>query len=126
MINTGVGPGGMGPSEFRSGGSGGSGDAGDSYVGVLECDVLLGAVSSLKHKRAVIRPVLARLRRLDVAVAEAGDPDRLRRALVVVATVSGEAAQVHRVLDTCERQVAGELEIELVAARRRVIGVHDE
>ena len=33
----------------------------DVYVGVLECDVLLGDVASLKHKRAVIRPVLARL-----------------------------------------------------------------
>ena len=38
-----------------------SGD--DVFVGVLECDVLLGAVDSLKHKRAIIRPVLARLRR---------------------------------------------------------------
>ena len=36
-----------------------------------------------------IRPVLARLRRLDVAVTEAGDPDRHRRALIAVATVSG-------------------------------------
>ncbi len=62
---------------------------GDSYVGVLECDVLLGDVGSLKHKRAIIRPVLARLRRLDVAATEAGDPDRHRRALICVATVSG-------------------------------------
>ena len=48
-------------------------------------------VDSLKHKRAIIRPVLARLRRLDVAVAESGDPDRLRRALIAIATVSGDA-----------------------------------
>lgn len=99
---------------------------GDSYVGILECDVLLGDVGSLKHKRAVVRPVLARLRRLDVAVTEAGDTDRHRRALITVATVSGEAAQVQRVLDTCERQLADEVEIELLTARRRVIGTHDE
>ena len=101
-----------------------SGD--DVFVGVLECDVLLGAVGSLKHKRAVIRPVLARLRRLEVAVTEAGDPDRHRRALLAVATVSGDIAQVHRMLDSCERQVAGEVEIELLSTRRRVIGTHDE
>src|SRR5664279_6274413 len=99
---------------------------GETYVGVLECDLLLGDVDSLKHKRAVIRPILARLRRLDVAVTEAGDPDRHRRALIAVATVSGESAQVHRVLDTCERQVAGEVEVELLATRRRLIGPHDE
>jgi len=101
-------------------------ELGDTYVGVLECDVLLGAARSLKHKRAVIRPVLARLRRLEVAATEAGDPDRHRRALIAVATVSGDATQVHRVLDGCERQVADEVEIELLATRRRVIGPHDE
>jgi uncharacterized protein YlxP (DUF503 family) len=99
---------------------------GDSYVGVLECDVLLGAVGSLKHKRAIVRPVLARLRRLDVAATEAGDPDRHRRALIAVATVSGESAQVHRVLDSCERQISEELELELLSTRRRIIGPHDD
>jgi uncharacterized protein YlxP (DUF503 family) len=103
-----------------------SASADDVFVGILECDVLLGAIGSLKHKRAVIRPVLARLRRLEVAVTEAGDPDRHRRALIAVATVSGESAQVHRVLDTCERQIADEVEIELLTTRRRLIGPHDE
>ncbi len=95
-------------------------------MGILELDVLLGQVESLKHKRAVVRPILARLRRLEVAVTEAGDPDRHRRALIGIATVSGEHAQVQRVLDTCERQVAGEVEIELLSARRRLIGPQDE
>jgi uncharacterized protein len=102
--------------------------SGRVYVGILECDVLLdpeSAVRSLKHKRAVLRPVLARLRRLEVAVAEAGDADRHARALIGVATVSGDAGQVHRVLDTCERQLAGEVELELLSARRRVIGPND-
>lgn len=100
--------------------------SGGTYAGVLECDVLLGDVGSLKHKRAVIRPVLARLRRLDVAATEAGDPDLHRRALIAVATVSSDPAQVHRVLDSCERQVADEVEIELLSTRRRVVGPHDE
>jgi uncharacterized protein len=96
------------------------------YVGILELDVLLGQVDSLKYKRAVIRPVLARLQRLNVAVAEGGDTDRHRRALIGVATVSGDPGQVQRVLDSCERQVAGEVEIELLSARRRVVGPQDE
>ena len=96
------------------------------YVGVLELDVLLGEIDSLKHKRAIIRPVIARLRRFEVAVTEAGDPDRHRRALIGVAAVSGDLGHVQQVLDACERQVAGEVELELLAARRRVIGPHDE
>lgn len=101
-------------------------DERQTWVGVLECDVLLGAVDSLKHKRAVIRPVIARLRRLEAAVAETGDPDRHRRATIAVAVVAGELSHVHRVLDTCERQVSGEMELELLSTRRRVFGTHDE
>ena len=96
------------------------------YVGILDLDVLLAHADSLKAKRAVIRPVLARLRRLEVAVAEVGDPDRLRRAAIGVATVSGDIGQLHRVLDTCERQVADDPELTLLSARRRVVGEHDE
>jgi hypothetical protein len=96
------------------------------YVGILELDVLLGEVDSLKYKRAVIRPIMARLRRLDVAVTEAGDPDRHRRALIGVATISGAPEQVQAVLDTCERQVAGEMEIELLSAHSRVFGPEDD
>ena len=96
------------------------------YVGILDVDVLLDRADSLKAKRAVIRPVLARLRRLEVAVAEVGDPDRLRRAAIGVATVSGDVGQLHRVLDTCERQVAQDPELTLLSARRRVVGEHDE
>src|SRR3954447_2407237 len=96
------------------------------YVGVLELDVLLGSVDSLKYKRAVIRPIIARLRRLEVAVTEAGDPDRRRRALIGLAAVSGEHGHVQALLDRCERQVANEVEIELLSAHRRVYGPGDD
>ncbi len=97
-----------------------------TFTGILEFDVLLGAVSSLKHKRAVIRPVLARLRRLDVAVCEAGDQDLHRRALIGVACVAGDPGHLQHLLATCERQVAGEVELELLSVRRRIIGPDDQ
>jgi uncharacterized protein YlxP (DUF503 family) len=96
------------------------------YVGILDLDVLLDHADSLKAKRAVIRPVLARLRRLEVAVAEVGDTDRLRRTTIGIATVSGDIGQLHRVLDTCERQVAEDAQLTLLSARRRVVGEHDD
>ena len=94
-------------------------------VGLLELDVLLGEVSSLKHKRAIIRPVLVRLRRFEVSVTEGGDPDRHRRAMIGVAVVSGDAAHIRDVLDRCEQQVAVEPELELLSAHRRLFAGDD-
>ena len=95
------------------------------FVGIMECDLLLGDVHSLKGKRAVLRPLLARLRRLQVSVAEIGDADLHRRARVGVAVVSGQAAVVGRVLDECERVVAGEAQAQLLTVRRRLVGPDD-
>ncbi|GAB3683180.1 DUF503 domain-containing protein [Saccharopolyspora tripterygii] len=96
------------------------------YVGALELDVLLGDVHSLKQKRAVVRPVLAELRRrFEVAVSEAGDQDLHRRALLGVAAVSGDASHVREVLDACERLVAARPELELLSARQRMLGPED-
>ena len=95
------------------------------FVGILELDVLLGDVHSLKQKRAVIRPLLARLRRFEVSATEAGDPDRHRRALIGLAAASGDSGHIVTLLDRCERLVAADPEVELLSARRRMVGPQD-
>jgi hypothetical protein len=97
------------------------------YVGVLEFDVLLGDVGSLKAKRSLVKPVVAELRRrFEVAVAEAGHLDLHRRASIGVSCVAADAGHVVDVLDQCERWMAGRPEMELLSAHRRIIGPHDE
>lgn len=96
------------------------------FVGTLRIDLLLGDVRSLKQKRSVVRPVVAELRTFDVAVAETGHQDLYRRAEIGVATVSGDAAQVQRVLDACERAVAGRPDIEVLSVRQRLFDEEDE
>jgi uncharacterized protein len=96
------------------------------YVGVLEFDVLLGDVHSLKQKRSVVRPVIAELRRkYEVSVAEAGHLELHRRALIGVAAVAPDADHVQRVLDSCERLVSSRVELQLLSARRRFLGPDD-
>jgi uncharacterized protein YlxP (DUF503 family) len=92
------------------------------YVAALTLDVLLGDVHSLKGKRAVVRPLVAELRRCypGVAVAETGHLDLHRRAEIGVAVVSATAANAMSVLDECERLVAGHPELELLSARQRL------
>jgi len=91
------------------------------FTGTLVVDVLLGDVHSLKGKRAVVRPILAELRRrYAVAAAEVGDQDLHRRTQLGVATVAAEAGQVGEVLDACERLVAAHQEIELLSVHRQL------
>lgn len=98
------------------------------FVGALTVDLLLGGnVSSLKHKRAVLRPLLAGLRRhLELAVAETGHQDLLRRAEIGLSTVSGDHAQVQRVLDDAERWLWSRQEVELVSVDRWLRSTDDE
>jgi uncharacterized protein YlxP (DUF503 family) len=91
------------------------------WIGWIEFDLLLGDVHSLKDKRAVIRPILADLRRTtEASVAEVGDQDLHRRAEIGVGVVAAGADRVTEVLDRAERLVAGRPDITLLSARRRL------
>ena len=91
------------------------------WIGWIEFDVLLGDVHSLKDKRAVIRPILADLRRTtEASVAEVGDQDLHRRAEIGVGVVASGADRVTEVLDLAERLVAAHPEFTLLSARRRL------
>lgn len=96
------------------------------FTGTAVFDVLLpGDSRSLKTKRAYVRPLVAALRRLEVAAAEVGALDLHGRAEVGVAVVAADAAHVRTVLDSCERLVAGRPEVELLSVRRRLHGADD-
>ena len=89
-------------------------------------DVLLpGDSRTLKQKRAYVRPIIAMLRRLEVSVAEVGALDLTGRAQIGVAVVAADPAHARQVMDTCEHQVAGRPEIDLLSVRRRLHGDDD-
>jgi hypothetical protein len=92
------------------------------YVAALTLDVLLGDVHSLKGKRAVVRPLVAELRRCypGIAVAETGHLDLHRRTEIGVAVVASTAGHCTDVLTACERLVAARPEVELLSARQRL------
>jgi uncharacterized protein len=93
------------------------------YIGALTLDVLLGDVRSLKQKRSVVRPLIAEVHRRfpGVAVGETGHLDLHRRAEIGIAVVSSTAANARQVLEACERFVAERPEIEVLAARQRLL-----
>jgi uncharacterized protein YlxP (DUF503 family) len=97
------------------------------WIGWLEFDILLGDVHSLKEKRAVVRPIVAELRRrFTISAAETGSPDLHRRAGIGVSVVAGDRAHVIEVLDGAERLMAARPDIELLSVRRGLIRSDDD
>jgi uncharacterized protein len=98
-----------------------------SWIGLLEFDLLLGDVHSLKQKRSVVRPLVAELqRRFSVSAAETDALELHRRAGVGMAVVAADRAHVVEVLDAAERLVAARPEVELLAVKRRLRHSDDE
>ena len=97
------------------------------FTGTLCVDLRLGAVSTLKQKRSVVRPIVAEVqRRFSVSVAETGYHDLYRRAEIGVAVVSGDGEQVRDVLDAVERLIVGRPEVEILGVRRQLFSSEDE
>ena len=71
-----------------------------TVIGLLHVELHIPLCDSLKQKRSVLRPCIQTLRtKLNVAVAETGDQDIWRSAILAVATVSGDKTMVEQTLD---------------------------
>ncbi len=96
------------------------------WIGWIEFDVLLSDVHSLKEKRSVVRPIVAELKRkYSVSAAEVGAQNLHRRTGIGAGVVAGDREHVTDVLDAVERLVSSHPEIQVLAARRRVIAADD-
>lgn len=75
-------------------------------VGMLTLELYLPLNDSLKGKRGIIKPVIARLRKdFNVSVCEADMQDRRNYALLEVVCVSTNQTQAHRQLQRVAKQV---------------------
>jgi uncharacterized protein YlxP (DUF503 family) len=77
-------------------------------IGIATIELYLPMNGSLKGKRSVVKPLLSRLRKeFNVSAAEVDEQDRLRTAVIAVATVSSDQDYAHgllmKVVDAVER-----------------------
>ena len=92
-------------------------DFGDmAAVGLLTLEVYIPGVASLKEKRGIVKPVVARIRKeFNVSVAEVEDMDQLGHMVIAVAAVSSSAEYIHGLLQRVAESVeAWRLDAELV------------
>lgn len=96
------------------------------YTATAVFDLLLPTDSrSLKTKRSYVRPIVAALRKFEVAVAEVGALDLHGRTEIGVAAVGSTATHVRELMASCEHLVSGRPEVEIIAVRHQLIGDDD-
>lgn len=85
-------------------------------VGLLTLEIYIPGVSSLKEKRGIVKPLVARIRNdFNVSVAEVEDQDQLGHTVIAVVAVSASSDYVHGLLELVARRVtAWRLDAELV------------
>lgn len=89
------------------------------HAAVLDVELHLPQVHSLKEKRAVIRPIVDGSRaRFHVAAAEVGKQDLWQAARLGFAAVSSSAGHTGEVLDAVERFVWSFPEVEVIECER--------
>jgi len=78
----------------------------EGFVGILTADLHLAMSESLKDKRSALARLKNQLvRATGCAVAETGDHDLRRRALVTIAVVARDGAGVQRLMDEVVRVI---------------------
>lgn len=96
------------------------------YTATAKFDLLLPAdARSLKAKRSYVRPIVAALRKFEVAVAEVGALELHGRTEIGVAAVAATPAHARDVVEACEHLIAGRPEVDILSVRHGLHGDED-
>jgi uncharacterized protein YlxP (DUF503 family) len=75
-------------------------------IGLLTLELYLPVTDSLKEKRSILKPLIARIRReFNVSICEAEAQDTLTRSVLQVVCVSQNGALAHRQLQLVANKV---------------------
>ena len=89
------------------------------HAAVVRYDLHVPQSRSLKAKRAAIRPIVDGCRhRFSVSIAEVGYQDQWQRSEVAVAAVASSASHLDDILDSVDRFVWSQPDIEVLQSER--------
>jgi hypothetical protein len=95
-------------------------------VGVCQISLSLPGVTSLKAKRSIVRKVLDRTaNRFNVSVAEVGQQDVHRQAVLGFAVVSGDRRHANSMLDSIAAFVEGSADAVVLDRSMELISLGD-
>ncbi|ACB84843.1 DUF503 domain-containing protein [Natranaerobius thermophilus] len=84
-------------------------------VGILEIDISIGGIRSLKEKRKILKSTITRLKnKFNLSVAEVGYHDKWQRATLGVAAVSTDKRYLDKILQKSIDMLEKEGHFELI------------
>jgi uncharacterized protein len=85
------------------------------YAAAVRIELRIPGPRSLKGKRAVLRPVITRLRKLEVAVSEVDHQDAWQRAAIGVAVVAPQMSHLEEMVGAVKRAVLEDPTVEVIS-----------
>lgn len=91
-------------------------------VGTLEVELYLGEALTLKDRRRVLKGVIQRIRtKFNVSIAEVGRQDARQRAVLGIACVSNQTAQVHSILSNVTNFLELQQHIRVISVKTEIL-----
>jgi uncharacterized protein YlxP (DUF503 family) len=84
------------------------------HAAALRLELRIPGAQSLKEKRAILRPVIRRLRDRELSVSEVDHQDAWQRATVAVAVVAPQRGRLDELVNGVQRSLLGEPTVELI------------
>lgn len=84
------------------------------HVTLLRVELRIPEAQSLKAKRAVLRPLVARLESMRIAVSEVGDQDSWQAATLGLAVVGPSPGRVDELVGLTKRVLHGDPRIDVI------------
>lgn len=84
------------------------------HAAAVRIEIRLSDVHSLKAKRAILRPVIRRLRAMELSVSEVDHQDTWQRATLGVAVVAPQAGRLDEVVAAVQRSLLEDPTIEVI------------
>lgn len=85
------------------------------HAAALRIDLHINESRSLKAKRGVLRPLLSRLEKLRISVAEVDHQDHWQLATIAVAVVAADSARLIETVETVKRIVYSDPRVDVTA-----------
>jgi uncharacterized protein YlxP (DUF503 family) len=84
------------------------------FAAALRFELRLAEVRSLKAKRALLRPVIRRLKAMELSVSEVDHQDEWKRATIGVALVAPQAGRLEELIAGAQRALLDDPTIEVI------------